>query len=58
MTAANQLAVRRALEAAGVDLIEENGGVRRAGCALEEASPANGGQGVISCGLAVSAMTP
>jgi len=26
MTAANELAVRRALEAAGVDFIDENGG--------------------------------
>ena len=42
---ANDLAVRRALEAAGVEFIEESGSVG-AGCALKEASAAKGTQGI------------
>jgi len=57
MTAANELAVRRALEAAGVEFIEENGDGGPL-CALEKALPVEGGQGVISLGLATSVMTP
>jgi hypothetical protein len=39
MTAANQIAIRRALEAAGVEFIDENGG--GAGVRMQKPSPGN-----------------
>jgi hypothetical protein len=42
MTAANDLAVRRALELAGVEFIDENGG--GSGCATARSSAAKKGQ--------------